>query len=37
MGKFDQLLGWILDLRLGQMHDYFILYFIALRRGSGKV
>ena len=37
MGRLNQLFGQILNPRLGQMHDYFILYFIALRWGFGKI
>ena len=37
MGRLDKLFGRILDPRLGQMYNYFILYFIALYWDSGKV
>ena len=36
MERLNQLFRQILDPRLGQIHDYSVLYFIALRRGSSK-
>ena len=36
IGRFDQLFRQILDLKLRQIYDYIILYFVILYQDLGK-